>query len=66
MILTTLSGVGLGIQNCGCKMTFTSNFGKFVGADLKNFRGKKGLFQKSVGAGAPTAPTLTRPLEREH
>ena len=41
-----------------------SNFEKFVGADLKNFRGIKVLFKKSLGAGAPTAPTLTRPLLR--
>ena len=34
-----------------------------MGADPKNFRGFKGLSQKSVGAVAPTAtPTLTWPL----
>ena len=38
-----------------------SSFGKFVGADLKNLRDIKGLLQKSVGAGAPTAPMLHNP-----
>ena len=30
--------VGLEIQNCGCKFTFKSRIGKFVGTDLKNLR----------------------------
>ena len=29
------TGSGLEIQNCGCKITFMSSFGKFVGADFK-------------------------------
>ena len=37
-------------------------FGKLVGADLKDCRGIKGLYQKSVSAAAPTAPPLTRAL----
>ena len=56
------SGAMLGIQNCGCKITFKNSFGKFVGEDPSDFRNIKGIFQKSVGAGAPTEPTLTRPL----
>ena len=50
------------IQNCGCKTTFKSSFAKLVGADLKDFRGIKVLYQKSVGAVAPAAPTLTQLL----
>ena len=58
-----MTGAGLVIQKSWCKITFKSSFGKFVGADPKNFRGFKGLSQKSVGAVAPTAtPTLTWPL----
>ena len=52
--LLLVTGAGIGIQNCGCKITFMSSSGKFVGSDLQNFRGVKGHFQKSVGAGAPT------------
>ena len=62
MVLKPHSGAGLGIQNCGCKVAFKSSFGKSVGADLNDSRGIKGFSQKSVGAVAPTAPTLTRPL----
>ena len=46
-------GTRIGIQNCGCKITLKSRFGKFVGADLKNFRVLKVISPKSVGAGAP-------------
>ena len=53
-----ITGAGLGIQNCGCKITLMSSFGKFVGADLKNLKGLKKLSEKTGGAGAPTAPTL--------
>ena len=53
-------GAGLGIQNCECKITFKSSYGKFVGADLKHFRGIKGLSQKKCGC---SCPTLTRPLK---
>ena len=41
-------GAAFGIQNCGCKIIFLSSFGKFVGVDLKNCRGLKGLFEKKV------------------
>ena len=58
------AGAGLRIQNCGCKITFNSRCTKFVGADLKKIWGIKALYQKRVGAGAPTAPTLTWPLRR--
>ena len=30
--------VEIEIQNCGCKFTFKSSIGKFVGSDLKNLR----------------------------
>ena len=40
-MLVDWTGAGLGIQNCGCNITFMSSFGKFVGADLKNCWGFK-------------------------
>ena len=51
-----MNEAGLGIQNSGCKITFTSSSEKFVVG---------GTFQKKgVRAGAQTVPILTRPLQQ--
>ena len=52
-------GAGVEFKTVGANILYLELGLKYLWVQVK---GKKGLFHKTVGAGAPTAPTLTRPL----